>query len=349
MKNFFLSILLISVVFALSPKQLHAQCPLTEAVDFTVTDLEGNTINLFEILDGGQYVVIDFFFTSCGPCQSAAPFINEAYEHFGCGDHDVKFIAMDTGDDNAACEWFDETFGVTYPTVSGIEGGGTAVCSAYGIPAYPTVILIAPDHSILEQDIWPIPNAGAVISPLESYGLQAHECGATPLSAEFEASAVDICDTEQIQFSDLSLGEVESWAWTFEGGDPATSTEQNPIVTYNTAGIFTVELTVSNESEESTTIDTEMITVHNCTGLAEYSKLEMTITPNPSHGNFFIDFSAEDYYEVFVYDMTGHIVYDAKLSNNNNLLDLSHLENGIYIVKASNGMTQIKERVVIQK
>ncbi|MCK5776053.1 MAG: T9SS type A sorting domain-containing protein, partial [Bacteroidales bacterium] len=80
-----------------------------------------------------------------------------------------------------------------------------------------------------------------------------------------------------------------------------------------------------------------------------YSKLEMTITPNPSHGNFFIDFSAEDYYEVFVYDMTGHIVYDSKLSNNNNLLDLSHLENGIYIVKASNGMTQIKERVVIQK
>ena len=38
--------------------------PLTEAVDFTATDIEGVEHNLFSILDGGQYVCIDFFFTT---------------------------------------------------------------------------------------------------------------------------------------------------------------------------------------------------------------------------------------------------------------------------------------------
>lgn len=40
-----------------------AQTPLTTAVDFTGTDFNGNEFNLFEILDSGQYVVIDFFGT----------------------------------------------------------------------------------------------------------------------------------------------------------------------------------------------------------------------------------------------------------------------------------------------
>lgn len=42
----------------------YAQTSLTEAVDFTVTDVYGEEINLFSILDGGQYVCIDFFFTT---------------------------------------------------------------------------------------------------------------------------------------------------------------------------------------------------------------------------------------------------------------------------------------------
>jgi len=40
-----------------------SQTPLTEAVDFTETDIYGNEITLFEILDAGQYVCIDFFAT----------------------------------------------------------------------------------------------------------------------------------------------------------------------------------------------------------------------------------------------------------------------------------------------
>jgi hypothetical protein len=83
---------------------------------------------------------------------------------------------MDTGDDDAQCIAFDEEFGVEYPTISGVEGGGNAVCDVYGIGAYPTVILIAPDRTIVEQDIWPIATAQTIIDVLEGHGLEAHEC-----------------------------------------------------------------------------------------------------------------------------------------------------------------------------
>ena len=168
--------LLILIIASFTLSGIKAQTPLTEAVDFTCTDVHGHTWNLFELLDSGQYVCIDFFFCSCGPCQIAAPLINESFEYFGCNSGDVNYFAMDTGDDDAACILFDETFGVTYPTISGVEGGGTQVCNAYSIGAYPTVILIAPDRTILEQDIWPIPSAQTIIDVLESHGLEQHDC-----------------------------------------------------------------------------------------------------------------------------------------------------------------------------
>ena len=49
---------------ALTMNTSFAQTNLTEAVDFTATDTEGHTWNLFEQLDQGKYVVIDFFFVN---------------------------------------------------------------------------------------------------------------------------------------------------------------------------------------------------------------------------------------------------------------------------------------------
>ena len=41
-----------------------SQTLLTVAVDFTATDTQGVEHNLFDILAGGQYVCLDFFFTT---------------------------------------------------------------------------------------------------------------------------------------------------------------------------------------------------------------------------------------------------------------------------------------------
>ena len=175
---------------------LKAQCPLTQAVDFTATDVHGTEVHLFDILDGGQFVLIDFFFTTCGPCQQATPKIVESYYAMGCNMHDVFYMEIATGDSEAACLTWVNTYGVEYPTISGVAGG-TSICNQYQIGAYPTVILIAPDRSIVINDLWPISNAQSVISALEAQGLQQHDCN-TPSYDPQVSISVDLVTEDEV-------------------------------------------------------------------------------------------------------------------------------------------------------
>ncbi|MCO6501162.1 MAG: T9SS type A sorting domain-containing protein [Vicingus serpentipes] len=52
-----------------------------------------------------------------------------------------------------------------------------------------------------------------------------------------------------MQFTDLTTGgTVTSWNWTFQGGSPASSTDQNPKVLFGTRGTYDVSLTVDDGS-----------------------------------------------------------------------------------------------------
>jgi PKD repeat protein len=65
----------------------------------------------------------------------------------------------------------------------------------------------------------------------------------------------------EVTFVDLSLNFPSEWSWTFEGGDPNTSTAKNPRVRYNAAGTYDVTLIVKNElGSDSLTIE-DFVTV----------------------------------------------------------------------------------------
>lgn len=173
-----------------------AQCPLTTAVDFTATDCHGTEVHLFDILDGGQYVLMDFFFTTCGPCQQATPKVVESYYAMGCNMYDVFYIEVSVSDGDAACQTWAANYGVEYPTISTAGGGATICNSLYQIGQYPTVILIAPDRSILIQDLWPINNAQTIITALENHGLQQHDCTAPTPNPEVTITVDQVFETE---------------------------------------------------------------------------------------------------------------------------------------------------------
>ena len=75
-------------------------------------------------------------------------------------------------------------------------------------------------------------------------------------------AVIDINVGESVHFKDMSTGNVTSWAWTFEGGEPASSTEQNPVVTYNSAGSYAVTLTVSDGTATETKTRDAYVVVH---------------------------------------------------------------------------------------
>lgn len=168
---------ILSLCFALGTA--NAQTSLTVAVDFTVTDIDGNSHNLFNILNAGQYVCIDFFFCACVPCQQTSPYYKTTYQNYGCNSGPVYFISIDNGDNNAQCISFENTYlggNAGYPVVSGTQGGGDAVTATYGIGAFPTYILIAPNHNIIEQDMWPISSVNDFTTYFTAHGINQTAC-----------------------------------------------------------------------------------------------------------------------------------------------------------------------------
>jgi PKD repeat protein len=55
-----------------------------------------------------------------------------------------------------------------------------------------------------------------------------------------------VCEGSYVRFEDQTPEFPTSWNWTFEGGNPSTSTSQNPVVGYDAAGIYDVILEVTN-------------------------------------------------------------------------------------------------------
>jgi PKD repeat protein len=90
--------------------------------------------------------------------------------------------------------------------------------------------------------------------------MQSVDVTLTP-QAGFTTDVSNGCAPLVVQFTDASTGSVDTYAWTFEGGNPATSTDANPTVTYETPGVYDVTLVVSNASGSNTLVINDHITV----------------------------------------------------------------------------------------
>ena len=83
------------------------------------------------------------------------------------------------------------------------------------------------------------------------YAIADEACNGVVLpTAEFSGLPLSLETGNDVQYTDLSTTNggpaITDWSWQFEGGTPATSTAQNPLITYNSIGDFDVELTVTN-------------------------------------------------------------------------------------------------------
>lgn len=70
--------------------------------------------------------------------------------------------------------------------------------------------------------------------------------------ADFSVVSDAICAGECIDFTDLSVNSPDTWSWTATGATPATSTDQNPTICFDTPGTYNVELEVTNTAGTDT-------------------------------------------------------------------------------------------------
>jgi len=69
---------------------------------------------------------------------------------------------------------------------------------------------------------------------------------ASNLSIDFSVNTTGTYEGETIEFTSSSVGSVNSWKWEFEGGTPATSTDEKPSVKYSQPGRYKVKLSGTN-------------------------------------------------------------------------------------------------------
>ena len=79
--------------------------------------------------------------------------------------------------------------------------------------------------------------------------------------AEFFNSNTTICAGQTVDFSDVSYFGITQRDWSFMGGTPNQSSDSSVTITYNTAGVYSVELEVGNGIDSETTTVQNLITV----------------------------------------------------------------------------------------
>ncbi len=71
-----------------------------------------------------------------------------------------------------------------------------------------------------------------------------------------------LCKGASVKFTDASKGgQSSNWTWNFPGGNPSSSTQQNPIVKYDSVGVFDVLFISSNTAGSDTIVYKKHIVV----------------------------------------------------------------------------------------
>ncbi|MDQ7917907.1 DUF839 domain-containing protein [Mesonia sp. MT50] len=206
----------------------------------------------------------------------------------------------------------------------------------------------SPQQDATFNDITFDASATVVFALKENLGAQI------PLS-DFVADEVLVEEGDMVTFTDLTNNNPTAWEWTFEGGTPATSTDENPVVTYATEGVYSVTLKTTNMAGDNEVIKTDYIVVEDDLSVESSLKDIVSIYPNPTQGNVFVginDISGQEI-NIQVFDLLGRKISEVNgmqtTGNQQEIkLDFSTFatSNQLYIIEVKIGAKTARYKVL---
>jgi len=154
-------------------------------------------------------------------------------------------------------------------------------------------------------------------------------------------------DETIINFTDESSNNPAAWEWTFDGGTPGTSTDQNPTgISYTIPGYYDISLIASNDFGVNTYMETIYVDV--ISNISQTTEDYFEVYPNPSSGIFNIEQSSSTAKNIWVYDARGSLVVHHKnLWNKSLTIDLSEFDKGIYLLKVETEDKSFSKRIIL--
>lgn len=111
------------------------------APDFTLKDLQGNDLALSSLR--GKYVVLDFWGSWCGWCIKGIPDMKKYYAKY---EDRMEILGIDCRDTEAKWKAAVEKYALPWLHVR--NAGNPDVSKLYGVPGYPTKIVVDPEGKI---------------------------------------------------------------------------------------------------------------------------------------------------------------------------------------------------------
>ncbi len=109
-------------------------------------------------------------------------------------------------------------------------------------------------------------------------------CDTTLKQLSFVAAENTLCEKFCTNFTDQSNNNSSSWQWLFPGGDPSSSSNQNPTsICYNTPGTYDVTLISTNASGSHTLTLHNYITVYSTPPFPTITQIGDTIISSASN------------------------------------------------------------------
>ena len=241
------------------------------APDFTATDINGDEWNLYDLLDEGNTVILDFYATWCGPCWNykETGILEDLWNTFGPeGTGDLYVFALESDDattnadlhgtgPNTTGDW---VTGTPFPMFDNMSN----VFDLYGNTYYPTIYTICPDpvdggYALVESGqasfdghvsaaFMDCENSITGAAPLVSYNGETSSCGGGEWNASAAVTNLGSEDVTAMTFS-VNLNGVAQSDVNWEGVLSNGGNETVDLGSYTDIGTFDYTLIAVNGSD----------------------------------------------------------------------------------------------------